>query len=37
MKTQSPLVTLRELAQKEVEKAATQLGKVRALLNNLTV
>ncbi|MGL9719615.1 flagellar export protein FliJ [Symbiopectobacterium sp.] len=29
MKTQSPLVTLRELAQKEVEKAATQLGQVR--------
>ncbi|MCV9880373.1 flagellar export protein FliJ [Brenneria izbisi] len=29
MKTQSPLVTLRELAQKEVEKAAGQLGQVR--------
>lgn len=29
MKTQSPLVTLRELAQKEVEKAVGQLGQVR--------
>ncbi|GKW40184.1 flagella biosynthesis chaperone FliJ [Pectobacterium parvum] len=29
MKTQSPLVTLRELAQKDVEKAAGQLGQVR--------
>ncbi|QHP53862.1 flagella biosynthesis chaperone FliJ [Pectobacterium carotovorum subsp. carotovorum] len=29
MKTQSPLVTLRELAQKDVEKAAGQLEQVR--------
>ncbi|MFC3395208.1 flagellar export protein FliJ [Brenneria rubrifaciens] len=29
MKTQSPLITLRELAQKEVEKAVGQLGQVR--------
>lgn len=29
MKNQSPLITLRELAQKEVEKAVGQLGQVR--------
>ncbi|MDN0088798.1 flagellar export protein FliJ [Yersinia nurmii] len=29
MKSQSPLVTLRDLAQKAVEKASTQLGQVR--------
>ncbi|PWC17416.1 flagellar export protein FliJ [Brenneria corticis] len=29
MKSQSPLITLRELAQQEVEKAAGQLGQVR--------
>ncbi|AHM73430.1 flagellar export protein FliJ [Yersinia hibernica] len=34
MKSQSPLVTLRDLAQKAVEQASTQLGQVRLSYQN---
>ncbi|WP_019210348.1 flagellar export protein FliJ [Yersinia massiliensis] len=34
MKSQSPLVTLRDLAQKAVEQATTQLGQVRLSYHN---
>ncbi|WP_145571246.1 flagellar export protein FliJ [Yersinia bercovieri] len=35
MKSQSPLVTLRDLAQKAVEQATTQLGQVRLSYHNV--
>lgn len=34
MKNQSPLVTLRDLAQKAVEQASTQLGQARLSYQN---